>query len=191
MFVVQTKWTFNHEGRGHRSLIGVSRGIGRLQLPKHQINNTNITYDWENFKFQRISRGSELPEKRKQMSISHDKQGPRFESCWVLHFLRQFTSPTDPLKLHKMSPIWLQLAVVIHVSSRVAQRKRAGPITQRSMDRNHPLLSFFLLFSLFSCSSLLFVFTSEQICCLCHLKDSFLFLPLFFCFFSFLLADHV
>ena len=29
VFVVQTKWTFNHEGRGHRSLIGVSRGIGR------------------------------------------------------------------------------------------------------------------------------------------------------------------
>ena len=27
--------------------------------------------------------------------------------------------------------------------SRVAQWKRAGPITQRSMDRNHPLLSFF------------------------------------------------
>ena len=27
--------------------------------------------------------------------------------------------------------------------SRVAQRKRAGPITQRSMDRNHPLLVFF------------------------------------------------
>ena len=27
--------------------------------------------------------------------------------------------------------------------SRVAQRKRAGPITQRSMDRNHPLLSVF------------------------------------------------
>ena len=24
--------------------------------------------------------------------------------------------------------------------SRVAQRKRAGPITQRSVDRNHPLL---------------------------------------------------
>ena len=29
VFVVQTKWTFNHEGRGHRSLIGVSRGIER------------------------------------------------------------------------------------------------------------------------------------------------------------------
>ena len=29
VFVVQTKWTFNHEGRGHRSLIGVSRGIRR------------------------------------------------------------------------------------------------------------------------------------------------------------------
>ena len=29
VFVVQTKWTFNHEGRGHRSLIGVSSGIGQ------------------------------------------------------------------------------------------------------------------------------------------------------------------
>ena len=29
VFVVQTKWTFNHVGRGHRSLIGVSRGIER------------------------------------------------------------------------------------------------------------------------------------------------------------------
>lgn len=30
---------------------------------------------------------------------------------------------------------------IIGTSSRVAQRKRAGPITQRSMDRNHPLLA--------------------------------------------------
>ena len=30
---------------------------------------------------------------------------------------------------------------------RVAQWERAGPITQRSMDRNHPLLSFFLFFT--------------------------------------------
>ena len=28
VFVVQTIWTFKHEGRGPRSLIGVSRGIG-------------------------------------------------------------------------------------------------------------------------------------------------------------------
>ena len=34
--------------------------------------------------------------------------------------------------------------------SRVAQRKRAGPITQRSVDRNHPLLhTHFRTFSLF------------------------------------------
>ena len=33
--------------------------------------------------------------------------------------------------------------------SRVAQRERAGPITQRSMDRNHPLLSFFFFLSFF------------------------------------------
>ena len=32
-----------------------------------------------------------------------------------------------------------------HTDSRVAQWKRAGPITQRSMDRNHPLLHFFFL----------------------------------------------
>ena len=30
-------------------------------------------------------------------------------------------------------------------ASRVAQWKRAGPITQRSVDRNHALLNFFLL----------------------------------------------
>ena len=29
VFVVQTKWALNQEGRGHRSLIGVSGGIGR------------------------------------------------------------------------------------------------------------------------------------------------------------------
>ncbi len=32
--------------------------------------------------------------------------------------------------------------------SRVAQRKRAGPITQRSMDRNHPLLMIFAFIKL-------------------------------------------
>ena len=30
--------------------------------------------------------------------------------------------------------------------SRVAQWERAGPITQRSMDRNHPLLAFLNIF---------------------------------------------
>uniref|UniRef100_A0A3B4A1Z0 Uncharacterized protein n=1 Tax=Periophthalmus magnuspinnatus TaxID=409849 RepID=A0A3B4A1Z0_9GOBI len=35
------------------------------------------------------------------------------------------------------------LIMVIVVAVLVAQRKRAGPITQRSMDRNHPLLSLF------------------------------------------------
>merc|ERR1712033_162316 len=33
--------------------------------------------------------------------------------------------------------------------SSVAQWKRAGPITQRSMDRNHPLLHFFFLLFFF------------------------------------------
>ena len=32
------------------------------------------------------------------------------------------------------------------IQSSVAQWKRAGPITQRSMDRNHPLLAFFFGF---------------------------------------------
>ena len=36
--------------------------------------------------------------------------------------------------------IWERLFTNQANQSRVAQRKRAGPITQRSMDRNHPLL---------------------------------------------------
>ena len=39
---------------------------------------------------------------------------------------------------------WNILLLLICKRSRVAQWKRAGPITQRSMDRNHPLLDFFL-----------------------------------------------
>ena len=42
VFVGQTKWTFNHEGRGHRSLIGVSRGIGR---------HTETLWDFLNIKY--------------------------------------------------------------------------------------------------------------------------------------------
>ena len=38
-------------------------------------------------------------------------------------------------------------------TSRVAQWERAGPITQRSMDRNHPLLSL-LLYTLSICYTL-------------------------------------
>ena len=34
-----------------------------------------------------------------------------------------------------------------HTDSRVAQWKRAGPITQRSVDRNYALLIFFLSFN--------------------------------------------
>ena len=40
------------------------------------------------------------------------------------------------------------LLVFTNQSSRVAQWERAGPITQRSMDRNHPLLSTFFFLSL-------------------------------------------
>ena len=36
-------------------------------------------------------------------------------------------------------------AVPSHTTSRVAQWKRAGPITQRSVDRNHALLTLFFL----------------------------------------------
>merc|ERR1711911_243308 len=43
--------------------------------------------------------------------------------------------------------------------SSVAQWKRAGPITQRSMDRNHPLLHFFLFFFFFSS-----IFLKDSLC---------------------------
>ena len=40
--------------------------------------------------------------------------------------------------------VWIEFEYCLHFEleafSRVAQRKRAGPITQRSVDRNHPLL---------------------------------------------------
>ena len=35
---------------------------------------------------------------------------------------------------------WLKPAEAVGIDSRVAQWKRAGPITQRSVDRNHALL---------------------------------------------------
>ena len=38
------------------------------------------------------------------------------------------------------------IMVVAEQVSRVAQWERAGPITQRSMDRNHPLLVFCTFF---------------------------------------------
>ena len=37
------------------------------------------------------------------------------------------------------NPVWSNTQT-LKFCSRVAQRKRAGPITQRSIDRNHPLL---------------------------------------------------
>ena len=40
------------------------------------------------------------------------------------------------------------LVMVLGRVSRVAQWERAGPITQRSMDRNHPLLAFSFSFSI-------------------------------------------
>ena len=52
----------------------------------------------------------------------------------------------------------ISITTTLLVDSRVAQRERAGLITQRSMDRNHPLLSipfffeFFFFFFLFTYS---------------------------------------
>ena len=51
LFVVQTKWTFNHEGRGHRSLIGVSCGIGRPHRDTLGFSEYKIPYArcWDQF----------------------------------------------------------------------------------------------------------------------------------------------
>ena len=46
----------------------------------------------------------------------------------------------DYLLLGSTGEAELHREAEMHRRSRVAQRKRAGPITQRSMDRNHPLL---------------------------------------------------
>ena len=46
-------------------------------------------------------------------------------------------------------PVCTVMVVVAEQVSRVAQWERAGPITQRSMDRNHPLLAFFTFFYIY------------------------------------------
>ena len=50
------------------------------------------------------------------------------------HFKRAIVPLTDTHTVKE------GLRAALRPCSRVAQRKRAGPITQRSMDRNHPLL---------------------------------------------------
>ena len=63
----------------------------------------------------------------------------RTEKMTVLNL--EVLGKCERIKVEKYS-----LAPPINIS-RVAQRKRAGPITQRSMDRNHPLLVMFFFFS--------------------------------------------
>ena len=45
-----------------------------------------------------------------------------------------------------MKQAYIHLFITTRQKSSVAQWKRAGPITQRSMDRNHPLLTLFFFF---------------------------------------------
>ena len=49
MFIVETKWTFSQEDRGHKSLIGVSRGIGRPH--KDTCDFLNIKYRTHDVEF--------------------------------------------------------------------------------------------------------------------------------------------
>ena len=62
----------------------------------------------------------------------------RTEKMTVLNL--EVLGKCERIKVEKYS-----LAPPINIS-RVAQRKRAGPITQRSMDRNHPLLCVVIFF---------------------------------------------
>ena len=67
----------------------------------------------------------------------------------------------------------------------MAQWERAGPITQRSMDRNHPLLSFF--------SRLHFLFTHAYNAFLCNYIRSFFYRYLEKCteFFRVFVSSHL
>ena len=51
--------------------------------------------------------------------------------------LAKSMSTGDRFSAIELQSVWMQKQIAF---SRVAQRKRAGPITQRSVDRNHPLL---------------------------------------------------
>ena len=75
-------------------------------------------------------------------------------------------SRTNPATVPQLRPD-LDAAMIDHhangdssTGSRVAQWKRAGPITQRSVDRNHALLNFFI----FSSKSLSYVTDSGFFC---------------------------
>ena len=46
--------------------------------------------------------------------------------------------------LEKLHSLFYKKKILLILVSRVAQWERAGPITQRSVDRNHALLYFFL-----------------------------------------------
>ena len=54
-------------------------------------------------------------------------------------------SDTDVCMYHNIFHtvcMYIRMSIIMRIS-RVAQWERAGPITQRPMDRNHPLLDFF------------------------------------------------
>ena len=80
--------------------------------------------------------------------------GPMTRQWWhdVLIFNVYYRPPTDrAVRVSTLCQFDILLYVLVHCTvivvvaeqvSRVAQWERAGPITQRSMDRNHPLLVF-------------------------------------------------
>ena len=98
---------------------------------------------------------SVFPQLKKLEVIFLIKTFPLWQIAFTLICLRRavadpvvlFEGPLDSLKLSPFG-VWFEIremrvkAMVPSTESRVAQRKRAGPITQRSMDRNHPLLMF-------------------------------------------------
>ena len=51
---------------------------------------------------------------------------------------------SHPNNLQAVMELYLSNHILMGFESRVAQRKRAGPITQRSVDRNYALLNLLL-----------------------------------------------
>ena len=74
------------------------------------------------------------------------QSGPRF--CRSTWFTKTLQTLWDWFEISEMRVKTL----LSFTESRVAQRKRAGPITQRSVDRNHALLSIFHIFAVAFCA---------------------------------------
>ena len=123
-------------------------------FPRRFESCSQRTFAWNHFIFLgRVNFLSQVESRaRLAQSVEHQTFNLRVKGSSPLlgaYFSFSLISPFITLKSRIFASCWFSFP--LDISSSVAQWKRAGPITQRSMDRNHPLLtSFFMEMTNFS-----------------------------------------